>query len=763
MTDFALKIFLLFGLLGGSFCEQWATMLPLSVQALSGSCLYIPCTFTILQSQDINLNSTCAAIWRTGTFSFTDVFDSRLTREQSRAKNLLQGNVVGNLLDKNCSTMLEGVTSDRTGSYFFRLECANPLKFNFVGSYVSWDVQDSPPQPTITRSTKVVIEGDALDLKCQAPVRCPTLPPLLTWVPQLGTVTEAVEAEASAVMTFKATYQHHNVRVTCNAIYRRQAGLSELATERSLTLQVFYGPKDTTVSYASPAIADMLLTLTCESNANPQPDYSWYQGDGEQLRQVSPGKQYNIRLREDEPTIYCKARNLLGEQNSSVTIDVQFPPKNTTVLLEPPSPILEGNRVVLLCQSRAKPPIRSFSWSKDGREVELAFNDRLTLNAAQPEHGGLYICTAQNALGTASSNAVLLDVQYPPKNTSVSASPPGSLPDGSAVTLKCNGVANPMVIDVKWYRVNSGVTTSIGSGREITFNVTKLSWDNYYCENQNIHGVQTARPITIDVTFAPEILTSSRCQDVSAGTQCTCISQANPPPSLQWELSTVLVNNSNQRPILEHTLNSFTRRSIIVLQLLDGENIASSLVCISLNEFGSDRLAFNMSLPAPQIDVTVLASSAVGIVVLLILSFLLLLYICRKTKVNSPASNGKASSAADFLVTNKRNGSQVAILSTEAAPDNEQLHYADVNVTRLQAREPGEIRGLSSVTQEYAEIRLYSTEGMDQEREPNPETEPEPKLDPEEEKMADSPFGPEDASQEVASTTETNIENSVFV
>lgn len=94
-------------------------------------------------------------------------------------------------------------------------------------------------------------------------------------------------------------------------------------------------------------------------------------------------------------------------------------------------------------------------------------------------------------------------------------------------------------------------------------------------------------------------------------------------------------------------------------------------------------------------------------------------------------------------------------LTKEAAPDDEQLHYAHVNVIQLQARDRAEIRGLSSVTSEYAEIRLRPAES-DKGEEPQADTEPDPEPDPEpeEEKMvADTPSGQEVASEDVAAST----------
>ncbi|XP_061144250.1 B-cell receptor CD22-like [Syngnathus typhle] len=758
MAHVFVKIFLLCVLLEGNLCQEWATMLPSSVQGVSGSCVRIACRLTLPGRYDLDLDRTCAAIWRRGSRSGRYVFDSSRTREESASLGYLRGHLTGNLQEKDCSTILEDVTSNHNDYYYFRLECDNRLKFNFAQT-VLLEIQDSAPRPTIAPSKGEVKEGTAMALECWAPASCPTLPPSLTWTPQLGAVSQArVEAEGqrparvTAVMNFIATYQHNNLDVTCRAAYRRQPGYTELLTKRRRMLEVLHGPKNTSVSYSRPVRAGTWVTLTCDTLANPTVSaYAWYKVDAGQVTFLGRSKRYSVAATEDSPGFFCWVRNTYGEQNSSVvTLDAQFPPKDTTVSVVPPGVILEGTPLVLLCESRANPPVYNYSWSINGGE-DLEIGDLLTLEAARPSHSGEYRCKAKNLLGEQTSAGVQLDVQYPPKNTSVSARPQGSLPDGSAVTLRCASVANPPAANVTWYRLNGGERTLLGTGPEMTFNVSKLSQDKFYCENVNVHGAQSAQPIAFDVTFAPEILRrSSRCQDVLAQTRCSCVSQANPPPSLHWELSGVLVNHSDRRPIAEEALDNATRRSIIIMQRLSGEQFESSLVCFSSNPLGFDSIAFNMSSPAAQIGVPVLVGSAVGVITMLILSLLLLLYICRKTKGSFPAGERRADNAADYLVTNESNTSHVnAIyandLAKEASPDDEYLHYAHVNVVKRKSMDGDEIRGLSSVTGEYAEIRLRAAGESDQKTQ----------AEPEEEKVAEVPSAQEVAGQDVAASTES--------
>lgn len=72
--------------------------------------------------------------------------------------------------------------------------------------------------------------------------------------------------------------------------------------------------------------------------------------------------------------------------------------------------------------------------------------------------------------------------------------------DGSSVTLTCTTVANPAAVNFTWFRVVGRENEPVGSERDFTFNVTKLSEDQFYCEALNVHGAELSEPASFDVT-----------------------------------------------------------------------------------------------------------------------------------------------------------------------------------------------------------------------------------------------------------------------
>lgn len=78
--------------------------------------------------------------------------------------------------------------------------------------------------------------------------------------------------------------------------------------------------------------------------------------------------------------------------------------------------------------------------------------------------------------------------------------PSGSVLDGSSVTLTCTSSGNPAVVNFTWFRVVRREMQMMSSEQNFTFNVTKLSRDQYYCQARNAHGAEYSDPANIDVT-----------------------------------------------------------------------------------------------------------------------------------------------------------------------------------------------------------------------------------------------------------------------
>ncbi|XP_072316950.1 B-cell receptor CD22-like [Eucyclogobius newberryi] len=698
-------VLLLCGLLLVCRGQHWAVHLPAEVLGLSSSCVLLPCTFSLPPESEPHLDHSCRAVWKRGSWSRAVVYDSGASADA----NLVQGNLTGNLQSKDCSSVFYSLPSHHYDHYYFRLECEQ-LKYNFPAS-VLIRIQDALPEPTMSPPQLEVEEGSLVTLNCTALAPCPSEAPVVEWSPVVGEAVEVMNMEGgsvSSVLNFSASHLHDGVTVSCSALYSRPAVNAELLYENSLTLHVLYRPKNSRVLSPGPVREGSPVTLSCLTDANPAVDwFTWYAMDGDQVTVVGSTQNYSTTASEAQRRFFCQVSNTYGRQNSSIThLDVQFPPKDTAVLVDPPGAVVEGSSVSLLCVTRSNPIVSDYSWFRDGQEQAEVRGAVLVWETADHSHSGNYHCEARNQLGQDQSDALQLDIQYPPRKTMVSSSPSGPVEDGSLVTLSCSTDANPSSVKWSWYRESGRLRVLVGHGAEHSLNVTKLSQDQYYCGALNVHGVDFSQPVHTNVTFAPEILPSSRCLKVLSQIRCTCDSQGNPGPALLWELSGERVNHSALTPITEEPLSSVRMRSTITLHALDQD--MPSLVCHGVNALGSYSLVYNVSSSShAQLGLhtlSLLVGSAAGALGMSVLCLPLLLFFSRKSK-NGHVQYKNVQELSDTVIGNEIDSCKV--LAGEKDPgcprsaEGEELHRTREDVPpshgRAGARGSIEIKEVNGV------------------------------------------------------------------
>ncbi|CAB1351184.1 unnamed protein product, partial [Coregonus sp. 'balchen'] len=226
----------------GALCQQWILWTPQSIVAVGGSCLLVPCRFEIPAEFDADLkNCTPTGLWKKNQIWGNIVLSSAKTD----AQNIIKGEMVGNLLNKNCTTIFNSFPAGYDDTYFFRLECAgtNRLKYTF-SSGVNISHADTPPKPQLTPMGNITV-GERVRLSCSAPALCPTLPPSLTWTSGLGGIVESQLQEGldglmtmTSTLTFTASLPHHGMMIKCSACYTLQPGATTKTTQGNLTFNV---------------------------------------------------------------------------------------------------------------------------------------------------------------------------------------------------------------------------------------------------------------------------------------------------------------------------------------------------------------------------------------------------------------------------------------------------------------------------------------------------------------------------------------------
>ncbi|KAJ8245729.1 hypothetical protein COCON_G00235400 [Conger conger] len=128
------KLILIGCLLQGALGGEWAVWMPQSVEALSGSCVLIPCRFNIPSNWEKYLPETTVQ-WLCEKDD-TVMFDSK-----SQSESHLQGTFTGDLQRKNCTTLLENLPKRACDKCFLRLH--EPIKWTYWWSFLELNITGS--------------------------------------------------------------------------------------------------------------------------------------------------------------------------------------------------------------------------------------------------------------------------------------------------------------------------------------------------------------------------------------------------------------------------------------------------------------------------------------------------------------------------------------------------------------------------------------------------------------------------------------------
>uniref|UniRef100_A0A3P8PMH6 Ig-like domain-containing protein n=2 Tax=Astatotilapia calliptera TaxID=8154 RepID=A0A3P8PMH6_ASTCA len=248
-----------------------------------------------------------------------------------------------------------------------------------------------------------------------------------------------------------------------------------------------YAPKVPSVMRTAPGdiIKGSLVSLTCSSEANPLPKYSWYR-----KAQILVSKEKQLFFQSIQPSdsgeYYCTAENVLGRRISEfIFINVKYGPNTSVVLMTPSGMMVEGDSVNLTCSSDANPAAKH-TWYKGNQTLLASPVSIYHFTAISSEDSGNYSCKSENQYGQITSNSRFIDVKYAPKFPSVSVSPSAEIVEGSSVTLTCSSDANPEA-NYTWYKEGEDSSKALGQNFTITEFRTEHS-GSYYCNAQNSRG-----------------------------------------------------------------------------------------------------------------------------------------------------------------------------------------------------------------------------------------------------------------------------------
>ncbi|KAI4895890.1 hypothetical protein NFI96_001616 [Prochilodus magdalenae] len=262
------------------------------------------------------------------------------------------------------------------------------------------------PSVSISPSGEIV-EGSSVTLTCSTDGNPPVESYIWYWT---DGHFEGPERQSKTIRNETGqTYEIKNVNTGHSGGYRclPLPGDSE---SNMVLLEVYYPPRNISVSISPSGeiVEGSSVTLTCSSDTNPPVKiYTWFKDKTE----VASEKGQNYRITKisskGRGEYKCTASNKYGTKDSPVVyMNVLYSPKSVSVSISPSGEIMEGSSVTLTCSSDANPPVKNYTWFKEGGISPVGSGQNYCITNISIEERGRFYCKAQNVIGSQTSPAV---------------------------------------------------------------------------------------------------------------------------------------------------------------------------------------------------------------------------------------------------------------------------------------------------------------------------------------------------------------------
>ncbi|XP_018555475.1 B-cell receptor CD22 [Lates calcarifer] len=390
---------------------------PDRVQALVGSCVVIPCSFTPLAPHPLRGRKERVDVrlrFRGGGHLFPLRSTAFNSEDRDQVSRDFQGrtSLFGRITDGDCSVKIERISLDDSRMFEIALKRGDELLWGKPRSF-SLDVVDTPEAPVISGMLSAT-EGQLVTLNCSVRYHCPSRPPALQWGWERGArvnSTESGEVQTLHLephrpmllspLSFTVSHQV-KPRVRCEVTY---PGARTLATSKDL--HVTFSPKEVKVQVQSLTVQEggsALLVCSCKADP-PVSEYRWsYTQRGRTVhlhQRTHTVRVYNVTR---DMRVRCSAQNLIGRGESRPTpLNIQYKP---VILPLSSTCVVEELEVLCHCSvdSNPKPAV---TWSVNGTVPSHDYNMSITSEPrmliatlrGRMEKPVTVICFAFNALG----------------------------------------------------------------------------------------------------------------------------------------------------------------------------------------------------------------------------------------------------------------------------------------------------------------------------------------------------------------------------
>ncbi|XP_035671644.1 Down syndrome cell adhesion molecule-like protein 1 homolog isoform X1 [Branchiostoma floridae] len=476
------------------------------------------------------------------------------------------------------------------------------------------------PVFTRTPEDKIVNVGLSVLFVCEASA---SPDPVLSWEKAGGDLPAGrVEFVSSGWMRIR------NIQQSDTGMYICTAENSEGSVRSSASLTVHVGPTFTQTPADQICGLSQTISFSCQAAGIPTPHITWTtpnsgtfpapsaQSGPSGITVSSNGTLTITTVRGvDEGEYRCLATNTVGRATSSSTLHVQYGPSFTQLPVDTQALVHESP--LLPCQATGD-PVPAISWFFDGNPVtdsskyDISTSGNLQVMGITNADEGVYLCRAENVLGSVEQGALLtvwslpVFIVTPVVETIVHI--------GQDLQLHCQAIGDPSP-RIEWMKDNAALSQSnvqqASNGTLIISDINEENLGSYVCIAQNSAGSHQA-PANVWLPDVPifTVTPTNSTVNINQSIQVPCRASARDTPTISWYKqdkagnSDVLIGQGVGQGSLDNQRSasvSIIGTLVITSVHQDDEGF---YICRATNAIGEEERIFYLDVKIPPTDIT---------------------------------------------------------------------------------------------------------------------------------------------------------------